>query len=153
ENGDVIHHFQSQFEKIWQEATPLTQTWIDRYAMHYVPFQANDKDEKIIDFPNTYGQNAMQKSLQIEPNKMQESALVGIANVREQEQARGLVISATGTGKTYLASFDVRRFQPKKMLFIVHREQILQQAKQYFMNVIGGNREDFGILSGSKKEV
>lgn len=153
ENGDVIHHFQSQFEKIWQEAIPLTQTWIDRYAMQYVPFEANDKVGKIIDFPSAYGQNAMQTSLQIKPNKMQESALVGIENVRAQEQTRGLVISATGTGKTYLAAFDVRKFQPKKMLFIVHREQILQQAKHDFMDVIGGNHEDFGILSGSKKEV
>src|SRR5699024_7672654 len=73
--------------------------------------------------------------------------------VREQEQARGLDISATGTGKTYLAAFDVRRFQPKKMMIIVHREQILQQAKQEIMNVIGGNREDIVILSGCRKKL
>ena len=64
---------------------------------------------------------------------MQQAALQEIQAVREAGKDKGLIISATGTGKTYLSAFDVRRFSPKRMLFIVHREQILQKAKSDFM--------------------
>ena len=69
-----------------------------------------------------------------------------------QAKDKGLIISATGTGKTYLSAFDVRRFKPKRMLFIVHREQILQKAKSDFKRVLGGIEEEFGILSGTNKQ-
>ena len=38
------------------------------------------------------------------------------------------------------------------MLFIVHREQILQKAKSDFKRVLGGIEEEFGILSGTNKQ-
>lgn len=63
-----------------------------------------------------------------------------------------MIYHATGTGKTYLAAFDVLRVKPKKMLFIVHREQILLSAKASFQKVIGGPDSDYGILSGNRKE-
>ncbi|RKJ68162.1 DUF3427 domain-containing protein, partial [Butyricicoccus sp. 1XD8-22] len=66
---------------------------------------------------------------------------------------KGLIISATGTGKTYLSAFDVRNFSPKKMLFIVHREQILKKAMQDYRKILGGHEDDFGILSGNSKDV
>ena len=81
---------------------------------------------------------------------MQQAALQEIQAVREAGKHKGLVISATGTGKTYLSAFDVRRFAPKRMLFIVHREQILHKAKSDFKRILGGIDEDFGILSGIK---
>ena len=46
------------------------------------------------------------------------------------------MISATGTGKTYLSAFDVHQFEPKRMLFIVHREQILQKSLKDFQKVL-----------------
>src|SRR5699024_12647841 len=70
----------------------------------------------------------------------------------ERKYDKGLVISATGTGKTYLAPFDVRGYQPKRMLFIVHREQILLNAVEDFERILGEKDEDFGILSGTRKD-
>ena len=64
----------------------------------------------------------------IEPNKMQNEALKGLQAIRDSGKKKALVISATGTGKTYLSAFDVQQFEPKRMLFIVHREQILQKS-------------------------
>ena len=43
-------------------------------------------------------------------------------------------------------------FSPKRMLFIVHREQSLQKAKSDFMQILGGMEKDFGILSGSSRQ-
>lgn len=84
---------------------------------------------------------------------MQVQALKGIEAVRLRGESRALVVSATGTGKTYLAAFDVRRVSPKRLLFIVHREQILKKAMADFRRVIGGNDDDYGILSGTSKDV
>ena len=83
---------------------------------------------------------------------MQEAALEEIQAVREAGRDKGLIISATGTGKTYLSAFDVRRFKPNRMLFIVHREQILKKAKSDFQRILGGIEEEFGILSGTNKQ-
>ena len=63
-----------------------------------------------------------------------------------------MLISATGTGKTYLAAFDVKEFQPKKMLFVVHREQIAREAKRSFKRVIGNNI-NATVLSGRNRDI
>ena len=39
------------------------------------------------------------------------------------------------------------------MLYVVHREQILEQAMKSFKKVIGGPNSDYGILSGNKHEL
>lgn len=57
-----------------------------------------------------------------------------------------------GTGKTYLAAFDVREFKPKKLLFIAHREQILNQARGDFQQILGKSLREFGLYSGNNKD-
>lgn len=47
---------------------------------------------------------------------MQKDALEQLRLLREKGKQRGLIISATGTGKTYLGAFDVKSTNPKKML-------------------------------------
>jgi HKD family nuclease len=73
---------------------------------------------------------------QIKPNIMQENALESLTNLRKIGVKKGLVIAATGTGKTYLAAFDALQVNPKKLLFIVHREKILKDAMKTFLNVM-----------------
>src|SRR5699024_6744017 len=151
ENGEVIHHFKNQFEEVWKSSQPLTDAWISNYEDTYSPVEFN-KAEKVIDFPAEYNVNPLEDALKIKPNKMQQAALKEIQAVRDAGHHKGLVISATGTGKTYLSAFDVRRFSPKKVLFIVHREQILAKAKEDFQRVLVEPESNFGILSGSRKE-
>ncbi|WP_067726907.1 DUF3427 domain-containing protein [Oceanobacillus damuensis] len=151
ENGEVINHFKSQFEDVWNEAQPLTDQWIKNYETIYTPVNFQ-KAEKVIELPAEYKANPLKEALEIKPNKMQIAALEQIQEVRDGGNNKGLVISATGTGKTYLSAFDVRKFAPKKMLFIVHREQILHKAKSDFQLITGGIDKDFGILSGSTKQ-
>ena len=63
-----------------------------------------------------------------------------------------MVISATGTGKTYLGAFDVKDAKPKKMLFLAHREQILEKSKNSFYKVLGGQKEDYGLYTGNSRD-
>lgn len=153
ENGEIIHHFHAQFEDVWETAIPLSEPWIQLYEKDYMPVQQARTVSMVADLPGIYDKNAISEALQIIPNKMQEAALKEISLVREAGHEKGLVVSATGTGKTYLSAFDVRKFAPERMLFIVHREQILQKAKADYLQILGGVEEDFGILSGSSKQL
>lgn len=153
QNGELIDHFNHQFEKIWDQAIPLTESWINTYQEEYKSPFPQKTVEKVIDLPGMYQVNTVEKNISIKPNKMQTAALSELRKLRQEGNDKGLIISATGTGKTYLAAFDVRRYRPKRMLFIVHREQILKKALDDFYQVIGGKREDYGILSGSKRAV
>lgn len=62
---------------------------------------------------------------------------------------RNLVVAATGTGKTVVSAFDYKRFrkdnpQHDKLLFVVHREEILKQSLRTFRSVLGD--ANFGEL-------
>lgn len=67
-----------------------------------------------------------------EPNKAQQDALDILHAERELGLKRGLVVMATGVGKTILAALDVASFDPKRLLFVAHRKEILTQAQQAF---------------------
>lgn len=151
ENGSVIRHFKEQFEDVWADAVILTEEWIMAYEQSYQPVDLQAAT-KVIELPEIYETNPLEEALTITPNKMQQNALEQIEALRQEGHDKGLVISATGTGKTYLSAFNVRNVAPKRMLFIVHREQILRKAKSDFQRVLGGLDNDFGILSGSSKE-
>ncbi len=152
ENGEIVHHFKSQFEEVWDQARVLTEEWIEEYEKTYSQVTDTKDFDQVVELPTQYKTNAIEDALKIVPNKMQQAALEQIEAVRAAGKDKGLIISATGTGKTYLSAFDVRRFGPKRMLFIVHREQILNKAKSDFKRILGGMDEDFGILSGSNKQ-
>ncbi|CAM3333463.1 DEAD/DEAH box helicase [Vagococcus fessus] len=151
ENGQVIQQTFDFMESEWEESQPLTQEWIESYRKVYKKLkQQTVADIAVVSEENSaYEVNTNQE---IKPNKMQEVALKNIEELRRKGEKRGLVISATGTGKTYLSAFDVRQVKPKRFLFIVHREQILSKARDEFHKILGGDKSDFRILSGSKKE-
>ncbi len=63
---------------------------------------------------------------------------------------RGLLVSSCGSGKTYASAFELRETRQKKVLFLVHREQIAKQALKSYKRVFGSNRT-YGLLSGTEK--
>ncbi len=139
----------NQFEEVWMGANILTEEWILNYEKIYVKFTAQKiMEEELAIIVSDINQ---EKIHTIKPNKMQLAALDSIQAVRDAKKQKALVISATGTGKTYLSAFDVKSMNPQRMLFIAHREQILLKAKSDYMNVVGGTDQDFGMLSSTSK--
>jgi superfamily II DNA or RNA helicase len=67
------------------------------------------------------------------PNSIQREALEALRADREQGNQAGLVVLATGLGKTYLAAFDSLCFG--RVLFVAHRNEILSQASYAFARV------------------
>ena len=106
----------------------------------------------------------MPQKVELKPNKMQESFIKKLDEIYHSGQNRALLISATGTGKTYAAAFSVKHLMEqkkpehhkrpiKKVLFVVHREQIAIQAKNSFARVIGSEHgQTYGLLSGNHKD-
>ena len=104
-----------------------------------------------IKFHNKEIKNTGKQTQKIHPNLMQQEALVNLEKLRNRNCSKALLISATGTGKTYLSAFDVAAFNPRRCLFIVHRRNIAEAAMNTFKNVIGKDKS-FGLYSGSHRE-
>ena len=88
----------------------------------------------------------------LEPNIMQQQFIANFNELRANQAKRGLLISATGTGKTYAAAFAIREMNPKRILFLVHREQIAKQAMASFERVYNDPSITFGLVSGNVKK-
>lgn len=144
--GDIVEQLGSAVEVQLASSTLLTDEWISEYEVHYqpprVPMPLSGIDV-----------GSPQDASTIVPNSMQSEALEEIARVRESGERRALVVSATGTGKTILAALDVKSVNPQRVLFVVHREQILDRAIQEFSKVLNLSDDDIGKFVGSRKEL
>ena len=83
---------------------------------------------------------------------MQKRAIENLDRLRYFGETKALVIAATGTGKTYMSAFDVKAYKPKRLLFIVHREEILRKAKETFETLLPNEKITFGLLTGTSKD-
>ena len=140
ENGQIVQEVNNQIQIALTTSIPLTNSWIREYEKNWQPVKktamhlATDRKEDIL------------------PNKMQKAALNNLTALVNEDAKRALVVSATGTGKTYLGAFAVREYQPKKFLYLVHREQIAKKSLESFYKIIGRSREDYGLLTGNKHD-
>ena len=135
ENGELASQVSNEFDIQWELSTPLTNEWIESYKETYV---------------KPVRPASVQSTKTIKPNKMQEEALKSLKNLRDNNKDKALLISATGTGKTFLSAFDVKRFKPKRLLFVVHRRNIAEAALRSFKYLIPN--VSMGIFSGNTKE-
>lgn len=141
-NGALIHNTLSQFQQMWQEAIPLTDIWLKQYTDKYHSLQKLKRQFA------TAQENISTND--IAPNKMQQEALKALEKLQQDNKHKALLISATGTGKTYLSAFAVKKAKPKRLLFLAHREQILKQACKTFAKIIPDIQ--YGILSANYKD-
>lgn len=148
-DSDLASQFTNLLDEELFSSEPLTQNWIDHYSDNYQP-PADRSTQRVPRDTNGIDQT---QNTEITPNAMQVDALSAIASVRAAGKDRALVISATGTGKTILSAFDVRAVNPKKMLFIAHREQILDRSIAAFKDVLGAPSSEFGKVVGSSREL
>lgn len=134
-NDEVIKRINSEFEDQWKNSVPLTEKFINEYAKDYKePIYYVGKQNK----------------KEFEPNVMQTEALINLKDMRKAGKERMLLISATGTGKTFLSAFDVRNVNPSRMLFVVHRETIAKKSLETYKQVI--KNKSLGMFTGNQKE-
>jgi superfamily II DNA or RNA helicase/SOS-response transcriptional repressor LexA len=116
-----------KFEQIFthQSSKCLSNDWIEAY-------QEKIKNQPVVLFPELEREEPL---LPPEPNAIQKEALKALRQSRDDGYKRGLVVMATGLGKTWLAAFDSVQLQSEKVLFVAHREEILAQAEQTFVRI------------------
>lgn len=133
---DIVLKVEEEFDKQWTHSISLTEEWIEEYQKVYVKPVRHE---------------TIKISKEIKPNYMQKNALGSLDDLRNNNKDKALLISATGTGKTYLAAFDVKAVHPKRMLFVVHRRSIAIKAMETFKTII--KDKSMGLFSGGTKEI
>lgn len=83
------------------------------------------------------------------PHAIQREALESLRKTRDMGNAAGLVVLATGLGKTWLAAFDSKDDAFRSILFVAHREEILSQAMRTFRRIRPSAR--LGWYTGTEK--
>lgn len=141
DNLDSYNDALIEFELIWDKTLELDTKLIEKYRLQL--------DYAIEKWDMDYV-NAMDSK--INPNSMQRKALRELRRYRDTGVKKALIISATGSGKTYLAAFDARNFGAKRLLYIVHRESILKDAKESFVKVFGAERT-YGFYTGNENSL
>lgn len=104
-------------------SVPLSDGWIERYEHRRVPP------------PRAIAPGSQEQDPPPEPTSVQLEALEALTYSRDSGFRRGLVVLATGLGKTWLAAFDSNRMAARRILFVAHREEILSQAAQTFIRI------------------
>ena len=138
-DSDVYCNALREFEYLWSSTLELSSERISIYSSKIsFAIERWDMDYDVVD-------------QRIVPNYMQRKALKELNRNRALGIQRSLIISATGSGKTYLAAFDALNFDPKKLLYVVHEGSILRRSLETFQDVFGGQKV-CGMYSGEAKE-
>lgn len=145
EQGEYAKEILNEFERLWNSKYSLNyEQFIETYELNYklIKEQRKIASAKKISSLEEY---------KLQPNAMQISFINNLNKILEKGEKRALLISATGTGKTYASAFALRENKPRRALFLVHREQIAKQAIESYKKIFGETKT-FGLLSGNSKE-
>ena len=134
---EFLENFLKEFDAQFEKAITINSEWLQKYTHKY---NQQKLEKKLIQRPAPL-------MTRPQPNSMQKEALERLQKLREAGEQKALVISATGTGKTYMSAFDVQQFEAKRCLFVVHRRNIAEKARETFKTVFGKSKS-FGLYSG-----
>jgi len=145
--GSLIQKTMEDFDNLYSCSTMVDAEWVIQYKKIYDAQQAENKSSQKQNLASH-----LDTIHRVSPNKMQVEALKALEGLRCDSKNKALIISATGTGKTYLSAFDVKKYDPKRFLFVVHRENIARAAKRTF-EMVFGKEKSMGLLCGRSKNL
>jgi superfamily II DNA or RNA helicase/HKD family nuclease/diadenosine tetraphosphate (Ap4A) HIT family hydrolase len=119
--------------------TPLTAEWIDRYRVRR-------RVGRTLVFAEVTPEPPPEIPI---PHAIQQEALAALDGTRAEGRHAGLVVLATGLGKTWLSAFDSLAY--KRVLFVAHREEILGQALATYRAI--RPHDSMGRYTGGEKSL
>ena len=148
DQGEYTQNVVAEFEQLWnaQQSFGFKQ-FIESYSNLYTR-------NKIIQKQKEIARQAEIPSLDVyrlQPNSMQVGFINNLRKLYEAGADRALLISATGTGKTYASAFAARELEFKRVLFLVHRNQIAKQALKSYRKVFDG-KVSMGMVTGKDQD-
>lgn len=139
EQGEVAGEIIKEFDDLWHSS----------YALEFDTFYENYKEKyNIIKRQREIAKQEQVTSLEkykLQPNSMQVGFISNLRKILESGEKRALLISATGTGKTYASAFAMRELGFKRILFLVHRGQLARQTKKSYEKVFA-NTVSMGLV-------
>ena len=148
EQGEYTQSVVAEFEQLWNAEQSLSfEQFIESYTDVYTKNKIIQKQKKIArqaEIPSL-------EAYRLQPNSMQVGFINNLREIYDSGQDRALLISATGTGKTYASAFAMRELGFKRVLFLVHRNQIAKQAMKSYRKVFSG-KVSMGLVTGKYQE-
>jgi len=136
----AYQEFERDFQNLFSNSIKINKKELRKYASEW-------KKPKILKTVDEKEKNIKEIKEKPEPRGAQIEALYELELAREEGVSEALVSAATGVGKTYLAAFDSIDFD--KILFLAHREEILNQAKDSFENI--APKKEYSFFNGEEK--
>ncbi|MFM8251655.1 MAG: DEAD/DEAH box helicase family protein, partial [Planctomycetota bacterium] len=137
--AEIVDAFESLF--VHPRTRPVDLDWIDAYRQRRRPISTKQVVVEVADDAPTPPP---------EPHVIQREALAALQATRQAGNEAGLVVLATGLGKTWLAAFDSTSEEFPRVLFVAHREEILAQAMRTFRRIRPQAR--LGLYTGEEKQ-
>ncbi len=140
-NGEIVEDILKEYNSLWNsEFTMDYDEFYEIYRERYNIIKRQREIAKSEEIPSF-------EKFNLKPNSMQEEFIVGLRNIMESGGSRALLISATGTGKTYASAFAMRELGFKRVLFLVHRNQLARQTKKSYKKVFEKS-VSMGVICG-----
>ena len=133
QQGEMVQNIVEEFNELWnsQHALPF-HVFYEHYKEKY---QIIKRQREIARQDHI---TSIEK-YRLQPNAMQVGFIANLKRLLDAGEERALLISATGTGKTYASAFAMRELGFKRVLFLVHRGQLARQTKKSYERVFGQN--------------
>ena len=145
EEGEVAKEIVGEFTELWNSEYALPfDRFFEVYKERYNIIKHQREIAKREEIPSF-------EQYTLKPNSMQEVFIANLRKIMETGENRALLISATGTGKTYASAFAMRELGFKRVLFLVHRAQLARQTKKSYEKVFG-SQVSFGLVGGGYDE-
>ena len=133
DQGEMAQDIVNEFEELWNSPHSLTfDAFYENYRERY----------EIIKHQRAIARQDEITSLEkyrLQPNSMQVGFIANLRKIIAAGESRALLISATGTGKTYASAFAMRELGYKRVLFLVHRGQLARQTRKSYQKIFGKN--------------
>ena len=145
EDGEMAREIVQEFDSLWNSKYALDfDAFYESYREKYKIIKHQRDVAKLDDITSI-------EKYKLEPNSMQVGFIKNLRKIQEAGERKALLISATGTGKTYASAFAMRELGFQRVLFLVHRNQIAKQAKKSFRKVFSG-QVSMGLVTGKSQE-
>ena len=145
EEGEIAQEIVHEFQELWNSEYALP--FDEFYESYREKYQIIKHQRKIA----RQDEIVFIEKYKLQPNSMQVGFIENLRKIYEAGEDRALLISATGTGKTYASAFAMRELGFQKVLFLVHRNQIAKQAIKSYRKVFGG-QVSMGMVTGKHQE-
>ena len=148
DQGEYTLNVVSEFDELWNSEYSLPyDKFIDDYTEEFTRNKVIQRQKEIARQDDI----SSLEMYRLQPNSMQVGFINNLRKIYEAGEKRALLISATGTGKTYASAFALRELGFKRVLFLVHRNQIAKQAMKSYRKVFG-DTVSMGMVTGKYQE-